>query len=364
MEKDLTVRRASWPWKKKSNDRIAASPEFGFGGTTPTPPKLFDEQEVARILDDQSRVANDALRQAEAKAKARDKKLEIALSDLAAKDELVKKHIKVAEEAMIGRDKAEVQSADWKAQLDAAMKRNLGLEDRVKYLEGALRECTQQLQFVHKEQEKLRTHEETVVTTKTKTTMQPKYDELCAEMNAQLAKASQLVAYTRNELSVSQAHANSLTLALKERTAEFGAIAEAKGCLEMEISSLKVKLDGVEKDNVTLQQENQILKRDLEMWKAECEYQRKSLESVSQQHVESVKTIARLDAECSRLRIAVNRKLPPGRYLMPLLALNFQLDRYFFLWWIISDLQSAIADLPTRFSILFCHVLSGRLVIQ
>ncbi len=57
---------------------------------------------MARILDDQSRVANDALRQAEAKAKARDKKLEIALSDLAAKDELVKKHIKVAEEAMIG----------------------------------------------------------------------------------------------------------------------------------------------------------------------------------------------------------------------------------------------------------------------
>lgn len=115
----------------------------------------------------------------------------------------------------------------------------------------------------------------------------------------------------------------------------------------------QVKLDGVEKDNATLQQENQILKRDLEMWKAECEYQRQSLESVSQQHVESVKTITRLDAECSRLRIAVNRKLPPGTYTMLLLALNFQLDRYFFLWWIISDLQSAIVDLLTRFSILF-----------
>jgi hypothetical protein len=59
-------------------------------------------QEVARILDDQSRVADEALRQAEAKAKARDKNLEMALSDLAAKDELVKKHIKVAEEAVIG----------------------------------------------------------------------------------------------------------------------------------------------------------------------------------------------------------------------------------------------------------------------
>jgi hypothetical protein len=59
-------------------------------------------QEVARILDDQSRVADEALRQADAKAKARDKKLEMALSDLAAKDELVKMHIKVAEEAVIG----------------------------------------------------------------------------------------------------------------------------------------------------------------------------------------------------------------------------------------------------------------------
>jgi hypothetical protein len=61
-------------------------------------------QEVARILDDQSRAADEALRQAEAKAKARDKKLEMALSDLAAKDELVKKHIKVAEEAVIGNE--------------------------------------------------------------------------------------------------------------------------------------------------------------------------------------------------------------------------------------------------------------------
>ncbi len=43
MEKELTVRR-SWPWKKKFNDRFAASPEFKFGGTSPTPPKLFDEQ--------------------------------------------------------------------------------------------------------------------------------------------------------------------------------------------------------------------------------------------------------------------------------------------------------------------------------
>jgi hypothetical protein len=73
-----------------------------------------------------------------------------------------------------------------------------------------------------------------------------------------------------------------------------------------------VKLDGVEKDNVTLKHENQILKKDIEMHKGKCEYQRKALDSVSQQNVENVKTIAKLEAECTRLRIALNRKLPSG----------------------------------------------------
>jgi cell division septum initiation protein DivIVA len=73
-----------------------------------------------------------------------------------------------------------------------------------------------------------------------------------------------------------------------------------------------VKLDGVEKDNVTLKHENQILKKDIEMHKGKCEYQQKALDSVSQQNVENVKTIAKLEAECTRLRIALNRKLPSG----------------------------------------------------
>ncbi len=82
-----------------------------------------------------------------------------------------------------------------------------------------------------------------------------------------------------------------------------------------------MKLDGVEKDNVTLKHENQILKKDIEMCKGECEYQRKALDSVSQQNVENVKTIAKLEAECTRLRIALNRKLPSG--IFSCLAFDF-----------------------------------------
>jgi hypothetical protein len=52
-----------------------------------------------------------------------------------------------------------------------------------------------------------------------------------------------------------------------------------------------------------------------------CEYQRKALDSVSQQNVENVKTIAKLEAECTRLRIALNRKLPSG--IFSCLAFDF-----------------------------------------
>lgn len=303
MEKELTVRR-SWPWKKKFNDRFAASPEFKFGGTSPTPPKLFDEQELTRILEDQSRVADEALHEADEKAKAMAKKLEMALSEIAAKDQVVKEHIKVAEDAVIGWEKAEVEAAEFKTQLDAAKQQKLGLEDRVKHLEGALKGCTHQLRVVREEQEQC-IHE--IVVKKTR-----EYDELRAEMNAKLAEASQLLSHTCNELTVSRADANALTLALKERTADSASLGEAKQCLEMEIRVLKVKLDGVEKDNVTLKHENQILKKDIEMHKGKCEYQQKALDSVSQQNVENVKTIAKLEAECTRLRIALNRKLPSG----------------------------------------------------
>jgi hypothetical protein len=59
-------------------------------------------QELSRILEDQSRVADEALHEADEKAKAMAKKLEVALSEIAAKDQLVKEHIKVAEDAVIG----------------------------------------------------------------------------------------------------------------------------------------------------------------------------------------------------------------------------------------------------------------------
>lgn len=109
MDKELEKRR-SWPWKKKNG--------LSEGGSSPTPVKLFDEQEVARILEDQVRIQQEqmgcTLREANEKycdkeksfnekLDAVNKKLTAALAEITVKDELVKQHIKVAEEAVIGK---------------------------------------------------------------------------------------------------------------------------------------------------------------------------------------------------------------------------------------------------------------------
>jgi hypothetical protein len=108
--KEMEKRRGGWPWKKKNG--------FGEGGTSPPTVKLFDEQEVARILEDQIRSQQEhmdsTLRELDEKYSEKEKatidkldtankKLSTALAEITVKDNLVKQHIKVAEEAVAGK---------------------------------------------------------------------------------------------------------------------------------------------------------------------------------------------------------------------------------------------------------------------
>lgn len=110
-------KRRGWPWKKKNG--------FGEGGASPPTVKLFDEQEVTRILEDQIRSQQEqmdaTLREVDDKYSGKEKlltekekfltekldgvnkKLTTALAEITVKDHLVKQHIKVAEEAVVGK---------------------------------------------------------------------------------------------------------------------------------------------------------------------------------------------------------------------------------------------------------------------
>ncbi|XP_076957779.1 filament-like plant protein [Bidens hawaiensis] len=85
-------------------------------------------------------------------------KLSAALVNVGAKEDLVKQHAKVAEEAVAGWEKTENEAATLRQQLEAAVQQNLALEVKTNHLDAALKECAKQLRISKEEQEQ-RTNE-------------------------------------------------------------------------------------------------------------------------------------------------------------------------------------------------------------
>ncbi|GLJ51934.1 hypothetical protein SUGI_1103510 [Cryptomeria japonica] len=81
----------------------------------------------------------------EERLKSLNEKLSQALLDNTIKDNLVKQHAKVAEEAVSGWEKAEREAMALKQQFDTVTQQKFALEDRVSHLVGALKECMREL---------------------------------------------------------------------------------------------------------------------------------------------------------------------------------------------------------------------------
>ncbi|XP_024397596.1 uncharacterized protein [Physcomitrium patens] len=229
-------------------------------------------------------------------------KLANALADISTKDNLVKQHVKVAEEAVTGWEKAEAEAVAMKAQLDVALQQKLATEDRVAHLDGALKECMKQLRHVREEQEQ-RIHDTLVKKSR-------EYDKLRIEMETKLAESSHILSQTRSDLLESRAEVTALSHALQERSRGLAELSEVKGRADTEIKVLQVRLETIEKENSQLKYEVHVLNKELEIRSEEREYERKAVDMASKQHLESVKKITKLEEECNRLRLLVRKKLP------------------------------------------------------
>ncbi|KAL2652807.1 hypothetical protein R1flu_020935 [Riccia fluitans] len=281
--------------------------EFCRNSTLPSPhsSKLFDDQDVSKLVSDHNRSSSDVVaqwQQSEAKLKNLNDKLTLAITEITAKDSLVKQHAKVAEEAVTGWEKAEAEAATLKQQLDLTLQQKLATEDRVSHLDGALKECMKQLRHVREEQEQ-RIHETMVKKTR-------EYDKLRQEMEAKLADYSQHLQEARAEALESRGEARAVSNVLQEKTKALSDMSEAKARAEAEVKVLQVRLESLEKENGSLKYELHVLNKELEIRNDEREYERKATENASKQHLENVKKIAKLEAECQRLRILVRKKLP------------------------------------------------------
>lgn len=294
--------RRSWPWKKKSSDKSSTvTTTDANNASSPNAADAKQEQETIKYvqitveayahmkeLEDQVKTLNEEVSNL-------NDKLSSALSESTTKDNLVKQHAKVAEEAVSGWEKAEAEALALKTQLESVTLLKLTVEDRAAHLDGALKECMKQVRMVKEESEQ-KLHD--VVFAKTK-----QWEKIKAELEAKIDDSEQ-------ELLRSSAEISALSRSLQERSNYLMKINDEKSEAEAEIEVLKNDIQSCEREINSLKYELHVVAKELEIRNEEKNMSARSAEVANKHHLEDVKKISKLEAECQRLRGLVRKKLP------------------------------------------------------
>lgn len=170
---------------------------------------------------------------------------------------------------ILGWEKAENEVTVLKQQLEVTIQQNLALEVRVSHLDSALKECVRQLRQARDEQEQ-RIH------------------DAVAEKNSEFES---IRAELENQLLQLQTNVESTI-------AHYPASAGPK---------ILLKLDSLEKENSVLKFELLSRSEELEIRTIERDLSTQAAETASKQQLESIKKVARLEAECRRLQTLVRK---------------------------------------------------------
>ncbi|KAL3840237.1 hypothetical protein ACJIZ3_024828 [Penstemon smallii] len=302
--------RRSWPWKKKSSDKQAADKAAAIASDSSTAASDIDKDNnkkpkyvqismdsYTRLtgLEDQVKSYEEQVKTLEDEVKEVNEKLSEAHSEMSNKEVLVKQHAKVAEEAVSGWEKAEAEAAALKNHLESVTLLKLTAEDRASHLDGALKECMRQIRNL-KEEHDQNVHE--VVLNRAKL-----FDKMKHELETKIASFDQ-------QLQRSAADNAALSRSLQERSNMLLKLSEEKSQAEAEIEFLKSNIESYEKEVNSLKYEVHIARKEVEIRNEEKNMSERSSEVANKQHLEGVKKIAKLEAECQRLRGLVRKKLP------------------------------------------------------
>ncbi|RLN41497.1 hypothetical protein C2845_PM01G45140 [Panicum miliaceum] len=230
-----------------------------------------------------------------AKIKVLNEKVAAAQSEMNTKDALVKQHAKVAEEAVSGWEQAEAEASALKFQLETVTLSKLAAEERAAHLDGALKECMKQVRTVKEEGEQ-KLHD--VVFAKTK-----HWEKIRAELEARLVEFEQ-------DLIRAGAENDALSRSLEERANLLLKVNEEKAQAEAQIEVLKSTIQSGEKEINSLKYELHVVSKELGIRNEEKNMSVRSADVATKQHMEDVKKISKLEAECQRLRGLVRKKLP------------------------------------------------------
>ncbi|CAL5368813.1 unnamed protein product [Camellia sinensis] len=262
--------RRSWLWRRKSSEKSPGETESS-GSASSHSERFSDDQAWLNHHTQSPEVTSKAAPSDELNdsVKTLSEKLSEALLNIRAKEDLVKQHAKVAEEAVSGWERAESEVLALKQQLEVATQKNSSLEDRVNNLDGALKECVRQLRQAREEQDQ-KIHE--AVAKKTR-----EWESTKSELESQLVELQ-----SQHEATV----AKSLTSIDPE---------------------FQTKLEAAEKENSALKLELLSRVEELEIRIIERDLSTQAAETASKQHLESIKKVARLEAECRRLKAGARK---------------------------------------------------------
>ncbi|KAJ0968724.1 hypothetical protein J5N97_021601 [Dioscorea zingiberensis] len=289
--------KRSWPWKKKSSEKAvttdyaaAAAALSGSGGNQ------VDQENAPSVKNVQISAESYArLTGLEDEVKVLNEKLTSAQSEITTKEELVKQHAKVAEEAVSGWEKAEAEALTLKEQLESVTLLKLTAEEQASHLDSALKECMKQIRNVKEESEQKL---QDVVLAKTK-----QWEKMRSELEAKIVDFEE-------ELLRASAENAALSRSFQERTNVLMQISDEKTQADAEIEVLKNNLQSCEREIHSLKYELHIVSKELEIRNEEKNMSIRSAEVANKQHTEDVKKITKLEAECQRLRGLVRKKLP------------------------------------------------------
>ncbi|KAI3462409.1 hypothetical protein Pfo_019072 [Paulownia fortunei] len=263
--------RRSWLWRRKSSEKSPSGETESSGSVSSHSERFSDDQTLSNHNIQSPEVTSKAAPGDELNdsVKTLSEKLSEALLNIRAKEDLVKQHAKVAEEAVSGWERAENEVLVLKKQIDALTQKNLILEERVGHLDGALKECLRQLRQAREEQE------------------EKIYDAVAKKSCEWESKKSELenqLAELHTQLQNAKTDANNPMLA-----------------------DARSKLEAAEKENSILKLKLLSKAEELELRTSERDLSTQVAETASKQHLDSIKRVAKLEAECRRLKVMARK---------------------------------------------------------
>ncbi|XP_071697422.1 filament-like plant protein 3 [Rutidosis leptorrhynchoides] len=254
--------RRSWLWRRKSSEKSPGETESSGGSISSHSERFSDDQ----MYSNQSSLSPEVTSKVELSAeefeggdvKTLSEKLSAALMNISIKEDLVKQHSKVAEEAVEGWEKAETEVLTLRQKIEDLTRKNSTLEDRICQLDGALKECLRQLRQTREERDQ--------------------------EINEAISKKTSEWQITKTEY--------------ENRLAD----------LNLQFQSAK-KSESADNEKAAMKCELDSMAEELEMRFIEKELSNQAAEQASKLHLESAKKAAKFEAECRRLTAALTKAL-------------------------------------------------------